>query len=190
MPAMFGPATSVPGFGGPAKQLDHHVLAAAEMRAPAEVDRVRRGDGLLGELNIAVRDDQQIVFGAGLLPIAADGDLAVQLPAHQPADLRPVEVQRLIELEHGAAGRFEDDRLAEALGLVFGRAFVGEDDRAGVDLHAAVGQSSRTSERAAWRGRFRAILVFLQFPGARRKEPCKLLQPQIDQFAGQRDFVG
>ena len=53
MPAMFGPDPFRARLRRAGQELDDHVLAAAEMRAPAELDRARRGDGLLGELNIA-----------------------------------------------------------------------------------------------------------------------------------------
>ena len=62
-------------------------------------------DRLLGELHVA-GDDPQVVFRAG----AACQSLRIvigplSLPAHQPADLRLVEVERLVELEHRAVGR-------------------------------------------------------------------------------------
>ena len=113
MPATLGPRLSTPGCVA-GQELDHHLLSTAKMRAPAKVDRIRRRNGVLGKLNI-VGYDPQVVFGPGLLPVAANRDLLVQSSAHQPADRRPIQVQRLVELKHGAAGRFQNDRLAAAL---------------------------------------------------------------------------
>ena len=108
-------------------------------------------------------------------------DLVVELPAHQAADLGPIEVQRLVELEHGAGGRFEDDRLATALLLVFCRALVAEDDRAGVELDAAVREVVVTLEEQLGLVAFENFRV-LQFPRPRGKEPFKRLQPRVDEF--------
>ncbi len=84
-----------------------------------------------------MRDDQQVVFGAGLLPAAANPDLAAEPAVFKVPDFQFRETQRLIELEHGRR-RFENDRLAESLLVIRRRPFVAIDDQAGPDLDAVV----------------------------------------------------
>ena len=165
---MFGPAAAAPGAGWPPSSL----ITISRPRPKWGPQRKSTGCGveigLLGKLDVAGYD-QQVVLRAGLLPIAVNGDFPDELPAHQPADLRPAEVQGRVELEHGPVGGFEDDRLAEPLVLVFRRAIVEEDDGARMDLDPPVGEVAvlLKEQHGAVALQDRRVL---QFPRAGRKE--------------------
>ena len=163
------------------QELDEHVVAAAEVGAPVKLDRARRGHGLFGELQVAGGRHQQIIFRAGLFPLAADGHGALQLPTHQPAELGLAQIERPVEAEHRAVGHFENDRLTAALHFVVGRR---------AEHHGAVGNP------------YLAVLLILvavqqqlgivrfalhdhrvvQLPTAGRKQPAKLLELLLHQL--------
>ena len=86
------------------------------------------------------REKEQVVLRAGQFAVAADRDLPAQLPAYQVSDLRPAQVQRLVELEDRAGRGLKDHRLGDALCGV-GHRIVGKEDHGErVDLDLAVGQ--------------------------------------------------
>ena len=168
MPAMFGPAAAAPGTGWPPSSL----ITISRPRPKCGPQRKSTGCGVetvCSESWTSRVTINRSSCGAGLLPVAVNGDFPDELPAHQPADLRPAEVQGRVELEHRPAGGFEDDRLAEPLGLVFRRAVVEEDDGARMDFDPPVGEVAvlLKEQHGAVALQDRRVL---QFPRVGRKE--------------------
>ena len=162
-----------------AQQRDGQVLPAAEVRPPAELDLVRRRDGVFREFYVA-GEYQQVVFRTRAGPIAADGDLADELPLHKPADFDVVDIQRRVELQHGAARRLDDDRRRAV-----GPAAAIDDYYAGTQRHAAVAAVFVVLKEQL------GLIAFEDFrrrqpegfKAARRKILLHLLQPRVGQFA-------
>ncbi len=129
----------VVGVLGLLQELDPQPRPSAVMRPPSEIDGVRGEDLLLAELDIA-GDDSQVVFGPGELARPADRNLSPQFAANQPADVRPAEVERGVEIEHGPLRGFEHDRPASEVGRVVAVAVGSEHDHARLNLHLAAGE--------------------------------------------------
>jgi len=117
---------------------DLHLRAPAAVTPQRELDRMRDPDPLFRHLDV-VGDGPQVVLGTGVLAFAADRDPAVELAGHEPADAPFAQIERLVELQRGAARRLQDHRRPVPLRLV-GRGPVGRvDDRAGAELHGRAG---------------------------------------------------
>ncbi len=121
------------------EQLDAQVASSAEVRPEPKIDGVRGSHFAARHFEVA-GDDEQVVFGAGRLALAANGNASLQLAADDLPDVGASKVERTVELEDRALGRFENHRASPARGFVFRRSLGGNDDGAGAQLQAAVAQ--------------------------------------------------
>jgi len=128
-------------LGFPRRRLgerDQQITPVAVAVAESKGHVVGCPDAVAGQLHV-LGFHQQAVAGAGAALSTVDGDLSAQATPYDLADLRTPQVDRPVELEHGALGRFEHDGPL----ILSGRPAAGrrkEHQRAGLDFEPPVGQ--------------------------------------------------
>ena len=142
------------------QQLHEHPLAAAGVRSHPELHRLHGPDLLFRDIQVP-GVYHQMVLGAAMLPLAANGDRPVKPAVDQLADVGLPQFQGLIELQQRALGRFQHDRLPDPLLGAEVRVLGRVDHHARIDLHAAVAEIGVVAAATASPGRSRASWHFL-----------------------------